>query len=172
MLVTHAPDSPGHAGSVSETLSRCTGALGLVRPMKARLAYEPFAAALEEQVERVGKPVVAVHGAAHKLTIDYPLVRRTTGRWLGHLTRLEVPGSPDVGRGRVVVTPGAAQPFTFQPLMVSRWRSCKAAANQRDGAGDSPSSRRRTCSITSGSAPTAPRRTSQPGSRPPGFTAT
>ena len=33
-------------------------------------------------------------------------------------------------------------------------------------------SRRRTCSITSGSALTAPRRTSQPGSRPPGLTAT
>ena len=98
------------------------GTLGLGQPMEARLAYEPFAAALEEEVERFGKPVLAVHGDAHKLTVDYPLVRRTTGRWLANLTRLEVPGSPDVGWVRVVVTPGAAQPFTFQPLIVSRWR--------------------------------------------------
>ena len=149
--------------------------------MEARLAYEPFAAALEEEVERFGKPVLAVHGDAHKLTVDYPLVRRTTGRWLANLTRLEVPGSPDVGWVRVVVTPGAAQPFAFQPLIVSALEvlvgsrviaARTAAANQRDGGGDSRSSRRRTCSITSGSALTAPRRTSQPGSRPPGLTAT
>jgi hypothetical protein len=98
------------------------GTLGLGQPAEGRLAYEPFAAALEEEVERFGKPVLAVHGDAHKLIIDYPLVRRTTGRWLANLTRLEVPGSPDVGWVRVVVTPGAAQPFTFQPLIVSRWR--------------------------------------------------
>ena len=63
-----------------------------------------------------------VHGDAHELTVDHPLVRRATGRWLANLTRLEVPGSPNVGWVRVVVTPGAAQPFTFQPLIVSGWR--------------------------------------------------
>ena len=72
--------------------------------MEARRAYEPFAAALEEEVERFGKPVLAVHGDDHELIVDYPLVRRTTGRWLANLTRLEVPGSPDVGWVRVVVT--------------------------------------------------------------------
>jgi hypothetical protein len=98
------------------------GTLGFGQPMEARRAYEPFAAALEEEVERFEKPVLAVHGDAHKLTVDHPLVRRTTGRRLGNFTRLEVPGSPDVGWVRVVVTPGSAQPFAFQPLIVSRWR--------------------------------------------------
>ena len=98
------------------------GTLGLGQPPEARLAYEPFAAALEEEVERFGKPVLVVHGDAHTLTVDHPLVRRATGRWLANLTRLEVPGSPNVGWVRVVVTPGAAQPFTFQPLIVSGWR--------------------------------------------------
>jgi hypothetical protein len=98
------------------------GTLGLGQPLEARLAYEPFAAALEEEVERFAKPVLAVHGDAHTLTVDYPLVRRTTGRWLANLMRLEVPGSPKVGWVRVVVTPGATQPFTFQPLIVPGWR--------------------------------------------------
>ena len=98
------------------------GTLGLGQPTEARRPYEPFATALEEEVERFGKPVLAIHGDAHRLTIDHPLVRRTTGRWLANFTRLEVSGSPDVGWVRVVVTPGAAQSFAFQPLIVSGWR--------------------------------------------------
>jgi hypothetical protein len=96
--------------------------LGFRQPMEARRGYEPFATALEEEVERFGKPVLAVHGDFHEFTVDHPLVRRETGRWLANFTRLEVPGSPDVGWVRVVVTPGAAQPFDFQPLIVSPWR--------------------------------------------------
>jgi len=98
------------------------GTLGFGLPMERRRGYEPFAAALEEEVERFGKPVLAVHGDDHEFTVDHPLVRRTTGRWLANFTRLEVPGSPDVGWVQVVVTPGAAQPFAFQPLVVSRWK--------------------------------------------------
>ena len=98
------------------------GTLGFGQPTEARGAYEPFATALEEEVERFGKPVLIVHGDAHKLTVDHPLVRRTTGRWLANFTRLEVPGSPDVGWVRILVTPGAAQPVGFQPLIVSGWR--------------------------------------------------
>jgi hypothetical protein len=98
------------------------GTLGFGQPTEARRAYEPFVTALEEEVERFGKPVLTVHGDAHKLTIDHPLVRSTTGRWLANFTRLEVPGSPDVGWVRVVVTPGATQPFAFQPLIVTGWR--------------------------------------------------
>jgi hypothetical protein len=98
------------------------GTLGFGQPTESRHAYEPFATALEEEVERFGKPVLTVHGDAHRLTVDHPLVRRRTGRWLANFTRLEVPGSPDVGWVRVVVTPGAPQPFAFQPLIVSGWR--------------------------------------------------
>ena len=98
------------------------GTLGFGQPVEARRAYEPFVTTLEEEVERFGKPVLAVHGDAHQLTIDHPLVRQATGRWLANFTRLEVSGSPNVGWVRVVVTPAAAQPFAFQPLIVSGWR--------------------------------------------------
>jgi hypothetical protein len=98
------------------------GTLAFGQPADARRVYEPFATALEEEVQRFGKPVLAVHGDAHTLTVDHPLVRRPTGRWLANFTRLEVPGSPNVGWVRVVVTPGAAQPFSFQPLIVPGWR--------------------------------------------------
>lgn len=99
------------------------GTLGFGLPMEqVGCGYEPFAAALEEEVERFGKPVLAVHGDDHEFTVDHPLVRRTTGRRLANFTRLEVPGSPDVGWVRVVVTPSAAQPFAFQPLVVPRWK--------------------------------------------------
>ena len=100
------------------------GTLGFGLPMEhvGRRGDEPFAAALEEEVERFGKPVLAVHGDDHEFTVDHPLVRRTTGRWLANFTRLEVPGSPHVGWVRVVVTPGVAQPFAFQPLVVPRWK--------------------------------------------------
>jgi hypothetical protein len=98
------------------------GTLGFGQPIVARRFYEPFAAALEEEVERFGKPVLAVHGDFHEFIVDYPLVRQTTGQWLANFTRLQVPGSPDVGWVRVVVTPGAAQPFAFEPLIVSRWK--------------------------------------------------
>lgn len=95
---------------------------GLALEDARRRAYEPFAAALEEEVERFGKPVLAVHGDDHEFTVDHPLVRRTTGELLANFTRLEVPGSPDVGWVRVVVAPGAVQPFAFQPLVVPRWK--------------------------------------------------
>ena len=62
------------------------------------------------------------NGMICEFTVDHPLVRRTTGRWLANFPRLEVPGSPAVGWVRVVVTPGAAQPFAFQPLVVPRWK--------------------------------------------------
>jgi hypothetical protein len=98
------------------------GTLAFGQPPDARRVYEPFVTALEEEVERFGKPVLAVHGDAHTLTVDHPLVRQPAGRWLANFTRLEVPGSPNVGWVRVIVTPGAAQPFAFQPLIVSGWR--------------------------------------------------
>ncbi len=87
-----------------------------------RRAYEPFLTALEEEVERFMKPVLAVHGNDHVYTVDHPLVRRTTGRRLANLTRLQVPGSPEVGWVRVVVAPGTEAPFTFEEHVVPRWK--------------------------------------------------
>ena len=87
-----------------------------------RQAYEPFIAALEEEVEEFRRPVRVTHGDNHEFIVDHPLVHRTTGRRLNNLTRLQVPGSPDVGWIRVVVTPGAEDPFAFEPHVVPRWK--------------------------------------------------
>ena len=88
----------------------------------ARQPFEPFLLALEEEVERFGRPVLGVHGDFHHYVVDQPLVRRTTGRRLANFTRMQVPGSPDVGWVRVVVRPGAAVPFSFESRVVPRWR--------------------------------------------------
>jgi hypothetical protein len=87
-----------------------------------REAFEPFIATLEEEVERFARPVLLAHGDGHIYTVDHPLVRRTTGRRLDNLTRLQVPGSPEVGWVRVVVSPGAENPFAFDEHVVPRWK--------------------------------------------------
>ena len=87
-----------------------------------RRAFDPFITTVEEETERFPRPVLLVHGDGHDYTVDHPLVRRTTGRRLKNLTRLQVPGSPRVGWVRVVVTPGAANPFAFEERVVPRWK--------------------------------------------------
>jgi hypothetical protein len=84
--------------------------------------FEPFLTALEEEVEAFGKPVLIAHGDNHVYTVDHPVVRRTTGRLLENLTRLQVPGSPGVGWVRVAVTPGPKVSFAFEPRVVPRWK--------------------------------------------------
>ena len=87
-----------------------------------RSAFEPWVTVLAEEARRFGGPVLAVHGDGHDYTVDRPL----TGAWGGppapNLTRLQVPGSPDIGWVRVVVTPGAADPFAFEERTVPRWK--------------------------------------------------
>lgn len=95
---------------------------GLGLPMEQVEGYEPFTSTLAEVVERFGKPVLAIHGEAHEFTVDQPLVHRRTKRPFPNFTRLEVPGSPDVGWVRIVVTPGNAQPFAFHRSMVPWWK--------------------------------------------------
>jgi hypothetical protein len=87
-----------------------------------RRAFEPFLSALEEEVERFPGPVLVIQGDDHEYIVDHPLVRRTTGRRLSNLTRLQVPGSPRVGWVRVVVRPGSARPFTFEERVVPGWK--------------------------------------------------
>jgi hypothetical protein len=67
-------------------------------------------------------PPGTIHGDDHTYSVDHPLLRRTTGSRLMNLTRLEVPGSPRVGWVRVVVRPGAADPFAFDEHVVPRWK--------------------------------------------------
>jgi len=87
-----------------------------------RQPFEPFLTILEEEAERFGRPVLIAHGDDHTYTIDHPLRRSGTNRPLENVTRLEVPGSPQVGWVRVVVTRGAENPFAFELHMVPRWK--------------------------------------------------
>src|SRR5215212_10466302 len=63
-----------------------------------RRPFEPFLGPLEEEAARFGKPVLLIHGDDHEYTVDSPIIHR---RRLPNFTRLEVPGSPDVGWVRV-----------------------------------------------------------------------
>ena len=87
-----------------------------------RQSYEPFIASLEEEVARFGRPVLMVHGDHHEFVVDHPLVQRTTGVRLDNLTRMQVPGSPDVGWVRVVVIPGDPVQFAFESRVVPGWK--------------------------------------------------
>ncbi len=114
--------------------ARATGAAGLILAFHAemglhapptdpyRRVYEPFIMVLEEEAEAFGKPVLLVHGDGHNYTVDRPLVRRTTGKRLENVIRLEVPGSPLLGWVRVTVTPGRAIPFSFEQRVLPRWK--------------------------------------------------
>jgi hypothetical protein len=86
-----------------------------------RQSYEPFLAALEEEAAAFGRPVLVVQGDDHEYLVDQPL-RRAGGRLLENVTRMQVPGSPQVGWVRVVVRPGAPQPFAFESRVVARWK--------------------------------------------------
>jgi hypothetical protein len=82
---------------------------------KDREPFEPFLIALQEEAAPFGRPVLVAHGDDHAFTVDQPL-------GLANLTRLEVPGSPDVGWVRVAVTPSARSPFAFEPRVIPPWR--------------------------------------------------
>jgi hypothetical protein len=110
------------ANEASAVILGFHGTLGFGVPSEQVEGYEPFTSALEEVVDQFGKPVLAIHGDAHEFTVDQPLVHRTTKRTFSNFTRLEVPGSPDVGWVHVVVTPGNPQPFAFHRSTISRWK--------------------------------------------------
>jgi hypothetical protein len=82
---------------------------------RERQPFEPFIAALEHEAEQFGRPVLLVHGDGHRYIVDHPLE---------NLTRLEVPGSYDVGWVWVAITPDAQSlsPFVFEAHVVPRWK--------------------------------------------------
>ena len=95
----------------------------LEEPQEAdRHFFDPFISTIEEETEKFARPVLLAHGDGHIYTIDHPLVRRTTGQLLENLTRLQVPGSPEVGWVKVIVTPGVDNPFAFENHVVPRWK--------------------------------------------------
>lgn len=81
-----------------------------------RAPYEAFIVALEEEADRFGAPVLIVHGDDHEFLVDRPVAG------LANLTRMEVPGSHDVGWVRVSVNPRAPSPFAFESHIVPRWK--------------------------------------------------
>jgi hypothetical protein len=87
-----------------------------------RQPFEPFLTVLEEEAERFVRPVLIAHGDDHRYIVDHPLLRSGTNRRLENVTRLEVPGSPQVGWVRVVVTPGEENPFAFELHVLPRWK--------------------------------------------------
>jgi len=79
-----------------------------------RTAYEPFIATVIEEARRFGRPVLLAHGDGHVFIVDHPL------RGAANVTRMQVPGSPQVGWVRVVVTPRTA--FQFTKVVVPAWK--------------------------------------------------
>jgi hypothetical protein len=84
-----------------------------------RRPFEPFLGALEDEVARFKKPVLLIHGDDHEYLVDSPVISR---RRLPNFTRLEVPGSPDVGWVRVLVSPNHPAPFAFERRVVGGWK--------------------------------------------------
>jgi hypothetical protein len=83
---------------------------------KDREPFEPFLTTLREEAERFQRPVLIAHGDHHQFKVDRQL-------GLANLTRLEVPGSPDVGWVRVTVTPtNAREPFAVERHVIPRWK--------------------------------------------------
>lgn len=110
-----------------ETFAAATNAPAVVIAIHARLpfkplnleyrkAYQPFLDTLEKESARFGKPVLVVHGDEHEYVVDRPLPGAP------NLTRLEVPGSPDVGWVRVTVRPDSPSPFSFEKQIVPAWK--------------------------------------------------
>ena len=110
--------------SASAVVIAFHGAPGFNLPAdnRERQLYEPFLETLEVETEQFARPVFVIHGDDHEYIVDHPLRRQTTGQVLQNLTRLMVPGSPDVGWVRVVVTPGATATFATESRVVPRFK--------------------------------------------------
>ena len=84
--------------------------------------FRPLLDALEEEAVAFAKPVLLIHGDSHHYITDTPLKARATRQPISNVMRLEVPGSPDVGWVRVVVTLGESPSFAFEERLVPRWK--------------------------------------------------
>jgi hypothetical protein len=82
--------------------------------------HSGFAASIGETLlplaEAWGRPVLFIHGDSHRFVVDRPF-RNAQGKPIHNVTRLEVFGAPDMHAVRVGVDPGAADPFSFTPLL-------------------------------------------------------
>jgi Calcineurin-like phosphoesterase len=84
--------------------------------------FRPLLDAFEDETVAFAKPVLLIHGDSHHFITDHPLKARAGGRTIPNVTRLEVPGSPDVGWVRVIVTAGVTPSFAFEQRIVPFWK--------------------------------------------------
>jgi hypothetical protein len=80
-----------------------------------RRPFESTLTLIHDEAARFAKPVLIVHGDDHQFVVDHPL-------GLPNVTRMEVPGSPDVGWVRVFATRSGDARFTFEKHVVPRWK--------------------------------------------------
>jgi hypothetical protein len=77
-------------------------------------AFDEFLQQISEGAEKLGKPVLFVHGDTHTLRIDKPF-RNKKNQTIGNLTRLETYGSPTVGWVKVTVDQNDPALFRIEP---------------------------------------------------------
>ena len=112
---TRAAFAEARAGNARAVVLAFQANMGLEDSDDAeRTAYEPFLATVKEEARRFGRPVLLAHGDGHVFIVDHPL------RGIPNVTRMQVPGSRDVGWVRVVVTPDTK--FEFAETIVPWWK--------------------------------------------------
>lgn len=70
--------------------------------------YTDFLRALAVEARRFARPVVVLHGDSHQYRFDTPLIDPLTSEAIANVTRVEAPGSPDVGWAEVTLNPGGS----------------------------------------------------------------
>lgn len=80
-------------------------------------AYADLVNEMRIATSRYSKPILLVHGDAHRFTIDRPFSAFGPGRLInGNFMRLQVYGDPEVRAVRVTVDPATPWVFGFEPL--------------------------------------------------------
>lgn len=83
-----------------------------------RTGFEEILAALREEAEAFGRPVLLIHGDTHMFRVDRPYWSEYRFE-VPNLMRLETYGAPDVGWVEVHVDPDSPGVFGFTPRPVS-----------------------------------------------------
>jgi hypothetical protein len=78
--------------------------------------YEPFLREMAAAAERLGKPILFVHGDTHLYRFDAPFMD-SKRRPAANPARLETYGSPFVGWEKVTVDPGDPKLFRVEPRL-------------------------------------------------------
>jgi len=80
----------------------------------AKSAYVPFLKAFEAEAERLGKPILYVHGDSHQFRVDSPYKSPLDRREIKNLTRVEGYGAPNVNWVRITVNAKSSALFSIE----------------------------------------------------------